>query len=63
MVVMITPVAFDTIGYQTYIIFAAINAFIVPCVYFFYPGEHPSTLDRFCHFTYNGLHRNPSSFT
>ncbi|KAI5207819.1 general substrate transporter [Aureobasidium subglaciale] len=38
MVVMITPVAFQTIGYQTYIIFAVINAFIVPCVYFFYPG-------------------------
>ncbi|CAD0012531.1 unnamed protein product [Aureobasidium pullulans] len=28
MVVMITPVAFETIGYQTYIIFAVINAFI-----------------------------------
>jgi hypothetical protein len=39
MVVMITPVAFETIGYQTYIIFAVINAFIVPCVYFFYPGK------------------------
>lgn len=37
MVVMITPVAFANIGYQTYIIFAVINAFIVPCVYFFYP--------------------------
>lgn len=36
MVVMVTPVAFDTIGYKTYIIFAVINAFIVPCVYFFY---------------------------
>jgi hypothetical protein len=36
MVVMITPIAFAKIGYQTYIIFAVINAFIVPCVYFFY---------------------------
>lgn len=36
MVVMITPVAFATIGYQTYIIFAVINAFIVPVTYFFY---------------------------
>jgi hypothetical protein len=37
MVVMITPVAFSSIGYQTYIIFAVINAAIVPSVYFFYP--------------------------
>lgn len=37
MVVMITPVAFANIKYQTYIIFAVINAFIVPCVYFCYP--------------------------
>jgi hypothetical protein len=37
MVVMITPVAFTNIGYKTYIIFAVINAFICPVVYFFYP--------------------------
>merc|ERR1712000_387773 len=30
MVVMITPVAFDSIGYKTYVIFAVINAFIFP---------------------------------
>lgn len=36
MVVMVTPVAFAAIGYKTYIIFAVINAFMVPCVYFFY---------------------------
>lgn len=29
LVVMITPIAFDSIGYQTYIIFAVINAFMV----------------------------------
>ncbi|KAK6003893.1 hypothetical protein QM012_008743 [Aureobasidium pullulans] len=46
MVVMITPVAFDTIGYQTYIIFAAINAFIVPCVYFFYPETRLRSLEE-----------------
>ncbi|CAK1357095.1 unnamed protein product [Cercospora beticola] len=42
MVVMVTPVAFDTIGYKTYIIFAVINAFIVPCVYFLFvtPKNH-----------------------
>ncbi|USW53928.1 Putative major facilitator, sugar transporter, major facilitator superfamily [Septoria linicola] len=46
MVVMITPVAFDTIGYQTYIIFAVINAFIVPCVYFFYPETAYRSLEE-----------------
>ena len=34
---MITPVAFSTIGYKTYVIFAVINAAIFPSVYFFYP--------------------------
>ena len=38
MVVMVTPVAFSSIGYKTYIIFAVINgALILPVVYFFYP--------------------------
>lgn len=37
MVVMITPVAFNSIGYKTYIIFAVINAAIMPVIYFFYP--------------------------
>ena len=46
MVVMITPVAFDTIGYQTYIISAVINAFIVPCVYFFYPETAYRSLEE-----------------
>lgn len=46
MVVMITPVAFDTIGYQTYIIFAVINAFIVPVVYFFYPETAYRSLEE-----------------
>lgn len=46
MVVMITPVAFDTIKYQTYIIFAVINAFIVPCVYFFYPETAYRSLEE-----------------
>jgi sugar porter (SP) family MFS transporter len=35
-VVLITPIAFHHIGYQTYIIFAVINAAIVPVIYFFY---------------------------
>lgn len=46
MVVMITPVSFATIGYQTYIIFAVINAFIVPCVYFFYPETAYRSLEE-----------------
>ncbi|KAI5245127.1 general substrate transporter [Aureobasidium subglaciale] len=46
MVVMITPVAFQTIGYQTYIVFAVINAFIVPCVYFFYPETRLRSLEE-----------------
>jgi len=46
MVVMITPVAFANIDYQTYIIFAVINAFIVPCVYFFYPETAYRSLEE-----------------
>ncbi|KAL2789107.1 general substrate transporter [Aspergillus insuetus] len=46
MVVMITPVAFRNIGYQTYIIFAVINAFIFPVVYFFYPETAYRSLEE-----------------
>jgi hypothetical protein len=46
MVVMITPVAFDTIGYQTYIIFAVINAFIFPTVYLFFPETRYRSLEE-----------------
>ncbi|OBT81182.1 hypothetical protein VE02_10147 [Pseudogymnoascus sp. 03VT05] len=49
MVVMITPVAFSSIGYQTYIIFAVINAFIVPVVYFFYPETAYRSLEEMDH--------------
>jgi len=37
MVVMITPVSFSSIKWKTYLIFAVINAAMVPIVYFFYP--------------------------
>ena len=38
MVVQITPIAVQNIGYKTYIIFAVLNfGFIVPVVYFFFP--------------------------
>ncbi|KAF7561967.1 hypothetical protein G7046_g2188 [Stylonectria norvegica] len=46
MVVMITPVAFNNIGYQTYIIFAVINAFMVPSVYFFFPETAYRSLEE-----------------
>ncbi|RDW62717.1 MFS general substrate transporter-13 [Coleophoma crateriformis] len=46
MVVMITPVSFTSIGYKTYIIFAVINAFIVPVVYFFYPETAYRSLEE-----------------
>ncbi|KAL5342750.1 general substrate transporter [Aspergillus crustosus] len=46
MVVMVTPVAFENIGYQTYIIFAVINAFIFPVVYFFFPETRYRSLEE-----------------
>ncbi|KAL6161143.1 hypothetical protein ACJQWK_08696 [Exserohilum turcicum] len=36
-IVFITPIAFERISYQTWIIFAATNFAIIPLVYFFYP--------------------------
>ncbi|KAF2198998.1 general substrate transporter [Delitschia confertaspora ATCC 74209] len=46
MVVMVTPVAFANIGYKTYIIFAVINAWMIPCVYFFYPETAYRSLEE-----------------
>ena len=46
MVVMITPVSFTAIGYKTYVIFAVINAFIIPVVYFFYPETAYRSLEE-----------------
>ena len=43
---MVTPIAFSSIGYKTYIIFAVINAFMVPCVYFFYPETAYRSLEE-----------------
>jgi hypothetical protein len=43
---MITPVAFDTIDYHTYTIFAIINAIIVPSVYFFFPETAYRSLEE-----------------
>jgi sugar porter (SP) family MFS transporter len=46
MVVMVTPVSFSSIGYGTYIIFAVINAGIVPLVYLFYPETAYRSLEE-----------------
>ncbi|KAL4920907.1 general substrate transporter [Aspergillus aurantiobrunneus] len=48
-VVMITPVALDTIGYRYYIVYAAISACIPVTVYLFYPetmGRNLESLSR-----------------
>ncbi|KAK0652561.1 general substrate transporter [Cercophora newfieldiana] len=45
-VVMITPVLFNEAGYRTYIIFAIINALIIPCVYFFFPETAYRSLEE-----------------
>lgn len=46
MVVMVTPVAFANISYNTYSVFAVINAFMVPCVYFFFPETAYRSLEE-----------------
>src|ERR1700761_9613385 len=46
MVVMVTPPAFANIGYNTYTVFACINAFMVPCVYYFYPETAYRSLEE-----------------
>ncbi|EGF98887.1 uncharacterized protein MELLADRAFT_50846 [Melampsora larici-populina 98AG31] len=46
LIVLITPVAFQHIGWKTYIIFAAINSFIVPSVYFFFPETAYRSLEE-----------------
>lgn len=46
MVVMVTPVSFSSIRYKTYIIFAVINAFIIPVVYFCYPETAYRSLEE-----------------
>ncbi|KAF9265001.1 general substrate transporter [Marasmius fiardii PR-910] len=45
MVVMITGPAFQNIDYGTYIIFAVLNALIVPVVYFFFPETAGRSLE------------------
>ncbi|TVY83417.1 Sugar transporter STL1 [Lachnellula suecica] len=37
LIVQVTPIAIDNIGYKTYIIFAVLNAVWVPIIYLFFP--------------------------
>lgn len=56
MVVMVTPIAFANIQWRTYIIFAVINAAMVPSVYFFFPetaGRSLEEMDEIFHNTTN----------
>lgn len=58
MVVMVTPPAFANIGYKTYIIFAVINAAMVPSVYFFFPetaGRSLEEMDEIFHKTHTAF--------
>jgi len=48
-VVMITPVALDTIGYKYYIVYAVISACIPVSVYFFYPETMNRNLEALNH--------------
>ncbi|KAK1231930.1 hypothetical protein PQX77_004949 [Marasmius sp. AFHP31] len=45
MVVMITGPAFENIDYGTYIVFAVLNAFIIPIVYLFFPETAGRSLE------------------
>lgn len=49
MIVQITPIAIDNIGWKTYVIFAVLNAFWVPIIYLFFPetkGLQLEAVDR-----------------
>lgn len=45
MVVMVTGPSFNNISWGTYIVFAALNAFIIPIVYFFFPETAGRSLE------------------
>ncbi|KAI5954202.1 hypothetical protein KGF54_001977 [Candida jiufengensis] len=46
MVVMITPIAFESINYYTYTIFAVINALMAPAVFIFFPETKGRSLEE-----------------
>jgi len=45
MVVMVTGPSFNNISWRTYIVFAALNAFIIPVVYWFFPETAGRSLE------------------
>lgn len=46
MVVMITPISFNNIGWRTYIVFAVFNLASLPIIYFFYPETRSRSLEE-----------------
>lgn len=46
LIVLITPICFDHIGWKTYLVFAIVNAFIVPSIYFFFPETAYRSLEE-----------------
>lgn len=46
MVVMITPIAFNNIGWRTYVIFAVFNLAALPIIYFLYPETRNRSLEE-----------------
>lgn len=45
-IVMITPVLISSIGWGTYLLFAALNALFLPVIYFFYPETSGRSLEE-----------------
>lgn len=46
LIVMVTPVMIDNIGWGTYLFFAAVNACFFPVIYFFYPETRMRSLEE-----------------
>lgn len=45
-VVMVTPIMIDNIGWATYLVFAIINACFLPIIFFFYPETQGRSLEE-----------------
>lgn len=46
LVVEITPVSINSIGWRTYVYFGVFNAFFIPLIYFFYPETRGLSLEN-----------------
>lgn len=46
LIVMVTPIMLDSIGWGTYLFFGAVNAAFFPVIYFFYPETRMRTLEE-----------------